>query len=441
LHVKALGLALHTMSATSNSPGRAPQSVHSEHTDAFFLKKEIDSLVKEQCNFKKQSGYFIRKTEFDELQARVDQAMINGSTTYDPSTLIEMNQQLTDMTARAERAERMLRDAEDSAKENATSLADARKALHEATEAAKHEKTRLELEKSALKGKLGPLEDLQKQARKQASDPEEVAARTRLITELQSQLAAVNAAFAAETAKVRTSHAKVIELEASLNCERLKAERAQKAVFNPKPIIADEPLKPLEPFEADLAKDGAVLRRVLSTESLALLHKCAEVRRENTREYAYSLLEVAKRRDPRNHVGYRDYAKMVVQKIKSTSARKRAKYQPLLDSLYDSMAFENTLKLKEIKATYRTLLEPQSKESEANSEKVQAGAGSWWDDLLYDAKLLFRRAKVEFLVRTQNPETTGWFSSLRAKTWAFCGKLKSILPFSWFSSPTPTTNA
>lgn len=405
----------------------------SVRTTTADIKSKIEQLARKSVTFEKKSGWFITKAAFDELEAGLDKAMLNGSTSVSPETLIDLQEQLAAMATRAQRAELELAAANTAATSLKEQLATGQAQLRQVQKEASDEKARLNLEKSALQKKLQPLEQAQKEARVRASDPDVVRERGEQISSLQKQLAVVNAAYAAEVGKVNATHAAVKNLEAELRLERLRADKARAASFEPKMVTVDEPLQELEPFSMDPEVTGALKLRFLDKESMAALAESAKARRENVREYAHSLLAVAHKRDPRNHIGYKDYLNLVFKKVKSTSARKRDRYMKLLDDVHDSFAFENSKKLKDIKDTYKTLFEPDSKESQANSAKVVSGSSSWWDDLLFDLKCRKIEAKLRWSIFKKESYTWFSLSSIRDKVRASYSTFKSWLPSFPFS--------
>jgi flagellar biosynthesis/type III secretory pathway chaperone len=356
-------------------------SQHTSLTEGFSLANEIKALEGIQCSLQGSQGCFMSNEQLKALEAKLD-GLMSGSIANNasPTLLISLQAQLSDMITRAEKAEAQVKAAEAQITALEGDLDESKTALEAQKKASALAKSKLNSEKDSLMAELKALEQKRKHHQKHPSsvDPEEAKGLVANITELQAKLASVNADYKKEQTKVKALEAKVESTIAIMNAERLRKAKGVNAS-----ISKEEPPLPVEPYTFDPSKDPAILRKVLSNESLVSLTKIAEAKRESTRQYAYALLDFAQKRDPRNHVGYRDLAKLFTKKIKDTSAKKRKGFEPFLDRVRDSFVYKNAPSISQLKDEFRELWGDPILEAKT-TQKVEDDSFTFWEAIKHD---------------------------------------------------------
>jgi len=400
-------------SSGSKHQAKAESVAGSAKTDGFSLKNEIVALSATQCSMKEQAGFFMTTDQLRTLEDRLHVLMVSGATSMSPTGLLVLQDQLNEMTSRAQKAEIQLAATERKAESINLDLKSAKDAFDAQNKASQMALKDINKEKFDLKASLKELQDKQRAAAKTSSDPEVVAERAKLITKLQNELAAMNATYALEQSKTRSLKSQVEMLE-----NEVKVVAAQKKRYTSAIIVDDDaPLTVLDPIAYDEVLDGAVLKKVFSNETLNLLNEAAAVRRSNIREYAHKLLELAGRTDPKNFVGYKDYMNVVFNKVKGTTAKARARYLPALDGVYRSMAAKGGPKLKEVKNEFSELFGKNPEAEKKTREKVKTGKYSWWDALKFDIKYYRMQSQLRWSIFKKEAKAFITSIPLSLKSW------------------------
>jgi DNA polymerase III gamma/tau subunit len=351
-------------------------------------------------------------------------------TSMSTTALIALQDQLNTMVSRAERAEAHAKASDEKLKAIQGNLEATSKALDAQKKASALAKVSLDKEKTDLAKRLKEAEAERKNHQKHPSnvDPDDAAKLVANITELQSSLAAVNAAYKAETAKVASLKSQLDEAMAEQNAQRLAKERALKATISKNTRPEETEMLHVEPYTFNEKEDPAILRKVLSRDSLDILTKAAKDRQASTREYAYTLLEYAQHTDPRNFVGYRDFLRIITKKIKATSDRNRKKFIPFLDRVRDSALFKNAPTIKELKAEWAEICGDPILIEKTRSEVEESDNFTFWQAVKHDFCVWAYTGR-----KTARALTEGWWPSFK-KMFSF--KLPSLRFWKWWVDKT-----
>nr|WAK72331.1 MAG: hypothetical protein [Fusariviridae sp.]WAK72338.1 MAG: hypothetical protein [Fusariviridae sp.] len=401
-------------------------SASSNASEGFSLMNELKRLNASQTSYRKESGWFATNGQLKQIEDSVHRLMESGETSKSPTQLIEMQSTIDSLRQRASRAEEQLKASRANEAVQKADLATAKSSLAAAERESAASKGQISTLQQEARTELKALQAKLKRSSQMASDPDEVTKLKDQVADLQHKLAELNAEYKTQVAGVNQWHAKVKDLEAQVELEKAKRDRIARATIGPD--MATVAPEPMEDLAFDPERDSAILKRVLSADSLALVKEAAEAQRESTREYAYKLMQLASHTDPRNFVGYRAYTKVLFDKVKSTSAKKREKYQPVLDSIFKSLAFEGGPKLKEVKKEFSDFFTVSPEQRETEKQKVVEGKATFWESLKYD--LWFARAKVRHWFRSSKEKSLTWSQWLHDK-WLKVPSLKGIF---WWSS-------
>jgi chemotaxis protein histidine kinase CheA len=397
------------------------------HTAGFSLAAEIRNLSGVQCTMDDTKGCFMSIAQLQALESRLA-SLMEGSipTSMSPTALIGLHDQLNQMVSRAERAEAHAKASDEKLKAIQGSLETTSKALDAQKKASALAKASLDQEKTDLAKRLKQAEAERKQHQRHPSgvDPDDAAKLVANITELQSSLAAINASYKAETAKVARLKSQLDEAVAEQNAQRLAKERALKATISKGQKPEEAEMLHVEPYTFNEKEDPAILRKVLSRESLDILTKAAKDRQESTRQYAYTLLDYAQHTDPRNFIGYRDFLRVVTKKIKATSDRNRKKFRPFLDKVRDSALFKNAPTIKDLKAEWAELCGDPILIEKTRTEVEESEDFTFWQAVKHDFCVWAYTGSARARALTE-----GWWPSFK-KMFSF--KLPSLRFWEWW---------
>lgn len=394
-------------------------------TEGTLVRDEIERLNASQCRFKGEDGFFVTKAKLGELEDRLHELMKTGDTKQDPHLLIELNERLVQITERAQRAEY----ARDAALERANALSGdmvtISKALDQQRLVSETEKSLINKDKKKLTAQLQDAQAALKAATYgKTADPDEVRELKNKVTLVQRELQEKNTAYALEQSKVQSLISQLSQKEKEVEHEKAVAKRSEAAMLAKSALTDLRPPTPLGEIKLDPDIDSAILKKVYTGEDLRRLNEIAKAKRESVRQYAYQLMELASSQDPKNFVGYKDTARVLFMKVKSTTGKKRAKYLGVLDSLFASMTTRTGPKLKEIHKEFQSVFAPTRDDIEKEKEKVRSGSYSWWTGFKWDLRL----SRLEFKIRFRQ-----FKRSLSEKIGSLRSSLSSFFSFSFTS--------
>nr|QZW16104.1 hypothetical protein [Phomopsis vexans fusarivirus 1] len=380
-------------------------TTHTDLTEGRFLSNHLKALEKKQVTFKNESGFFMTIKELEELEGRIASLAEKQQTSIGPDGIIALNDSLALMTKRAQEAELKLKAVTASLEKKTVSLEDAKANLEAVQLNATIEKQKIDEERKKLNQQLKGLQDRKKIMHHEVVSPEAAKSVVDQISHLQKELAVLNAARKEQQTEVNQAFAQVEKLKASLAKERAENDRLRSQTIA---VPAHEP-PPLEDLDIDVEETfGATLKKVFSSETLSKIKDAAAQRQKSTRQYAFELLKLSEKTDPKAHIGYTAYIGALFNKIKVTpSAERKAKFMKPLDDLFKSMAFQDGAKLNAIKREYKELF-GNDKEAQAKTKtKVRDGKYTFWDGLKHD----LIRAKKKFF------KPTTWWKKFKFFIW------------------------
>jgi len=343
-------------------------------------------------------------------------------TSQDPGTLIKLHTQLSEVTARAERAEQRLKATEIMAASTAEDLEKAKESLaaKQALVAKLESDQRKQRETLTAEVKKTRAE-IDRMKKTSATNPDELEAVTAVYKATQAELTQLNAEKKALNSELRNATDQVRALESKLAATAAQSARqnalAKAAAGN---SFADALKKDMTELEPMPMFESAVLQKAFDSQTMKLVEKAAAARRENMRDYALAISQLANKTDPRSYVGLKDYAWALYLKIKDTPPRERSQYRQVLDDTYDAITKKGAKKLKEIRAEYADLFNPAEASRKKIEEKVKAQKASWWESIKHD--FWFFRKTVSVSVRSALAEASSPLDRIKtffSTLWSF----------------------
>lgn len=411
------------------------KSYNSNITTGGQLTNELSKVRDVTIEYKGYRGFWIQGVVLDRLERQVKEIEEKGSNSVSPTALKNLNDEIQALRAKSATQDAVI----EASRATEAKLNKDLKQLRSSTEAQKHvtglEKARLSSEKEKLKSELDRLRvestDFKKQGRPGADATPQTRdaydAKVRSLSQesqrVNNILEGLNNDYKNQTAAYNKALRDVEKLEADLVNEKALQERAIGKTYAD---VIKEPLKEMEPVPEP---DSFTLKKAFSPEVMSSLNSYAAAKREDYRERAHKLMEIANQVDAKNFVGYKAYATALFHKVRASSPEDRGKFAQVLDDLWSSTVLKAGPRLKTVKQQYNSLFE-QDETVQSEEIKETAGQENWWQALKFD--FWFYRKTSNIWWREQKEKIWGKLPE-QPSLWV---KFKSSVKVSktWFSS-------
>jgi hypothetical protein len=420
-------------------------SGNSQATRGGQLRDIIQSLMNRPVSTGGRNGYFVSKQTLSQFEEELEDMMAGKTpTSVSPTVLMDMHNQLNDARRQLGKAEERLRHTQNELDATKKTIAEQEGQLAAQEKVAAGIYKKIEEAKQPLVKQVKDLRAQLDGVRKSSNtSPEEAEILSKRLKSAQAELEVLNKERKVTLDQIRGQKDTISAFKSKLDALELSASLQQHDEF--------PPLKPMEKLDPMPEPESATLRKALPPKLMSEVLKEATATRKSLRDKAFELMELANKKDPRNYVGYRQYAKALFNLVKDTPAHKRGKFANVIVDLGNSMSSQTGKKLQQIRHEYASLFNPTKEEQEKIATKVQDRTASWWQSIKYDFWVAGRTAKVSFklalakmwqssqarLESLESKPSSLWSAIL--KGW-HTGRRASVRAWCWVFGVDPTTS-
>lgn len=277
------------------------ESVHSQtsskQTVGHSLLESFESIRGQKATFKNVSGFFVPVDKLAEMEAMAADLLKSGNTSVEPSTLLKLTQEITTLKAEHHKAQLALEASKAQLAARKGDIDQLRKSI--TAKEALHKENEIDYAREVqscrdmIAGLKSRLEEAKKNAGLLKDSDSDKSQRDAEVARLKDELSKAHKELEAVRSTRRTDEAEIARLRKEAESQAAVAAETARTIKRMETVTFADVAKMPVHARTLVANEGR-LAKILGPKALDWLRQADVVARDNVRDRAYKLLQVAK---------------------------------------------------------------------------------------------------------------------------------------------------